>query len=82
MIQPVRIAWFTPLPPARSGIAAYSAELVPRLAPAHAIDCFSNETAGDFLWKARRDRVIQRQGTQAKPHAQTQPEGGGQQIRP
>jgi glycosyltransferase involved in cell wall biosynthesis len=55
MIQPVRIAWFSPLPPARSGIAAYSAELVPRLAPGHAIDCFSNETAGDFLWKARRD---------------------------
>jgi glycosyltransferase involved in cell wall biosynthesis len=50
-----RIAWFSPLPPARSGIAAYSAELVPRLAPAHAIDCFSNETAGDFLWKAHRD---------------------------
>jgi glycosyltransferase involved in cell wall biosynthesis len=49
-----RIAWFSPLPPVRSGIAAYSAELVPRLAPAHDIDCFSEVTARDFLWKARR----------------------------
>ena len=38
MIQPMRIAWFSPLPPARSGIAAYSADLVPRLAPVHAIE--------------------------------------------
>jgi glycosyltransferase involved in cell wall biosynthesis len=51
----MRIAWFSPLPPARSGIAAYSADLVPRLSARHVIDCFSNETAGDFLWKARRD---------------------------
>ena len=50
----MRIAWFSPLPPARSGIAAYSADLVPRLAPAHDIDCFSELTARDFLWKARR----------------------------
>ena len=51
----MRIAWFSPLPPARSGIAAYSAALVPRLAPAHAIDCFSEANACDFVWKARRD---------------------------
>lgn len=55
MIQPMRIAWFSPLPPARSGIAAYSADLVPRLAPAHAIDCFSEANARDFVWNARRD---------------------------
>jgi glycosyltransferase involved in cell wall biosynthesis len=54
MIQPMRIAWFSPLPPTRSGIATYSADLVGRLAPAHAIDCFTAETAGDFLWKAQR----------------------------
>jgi glycosyltransferase involved in cell wall biosynthesis len=52
----MRVAWFSPLPPTRSGIAAYSAELVPRLAATHSIDCFSNANAGDFLWKARRDR--------------------------
>jgi len=51
----VRLAWFSPLPPARSGIAASSADLVPRLAPAHAIDCFSAENVRDFLWMARRD---------------------------
>ena len=51
----MRLAWFSPLPPERSGIAAYSADLVPRLAAAHAIDCFSGTTARDFLWKARRD---------------------------
>jgi glycosyltransferase involved in cell wall biosynthesis len=51
----MRIAWFSPLPPARSGIAAYSADLVPRLALAHAIDCFSEANARDFVWKTRRD---------------------------
>ena len=51
----MRIAWFSPLPPDRSGIATYSADLVPRLAPAHAIDTFSWANARDFLWQARRD---------------------------
>ena len=51
----MRLAWFSPLPPARSGIATYSADLVPRLAAAHAIDCFSAENVRDFLWKARLD---------------------------
>jgi glycosyltransferase involved in cell wall biosynthesis len=51
----MRIAWFSPLPPARSGIATYSADLVPRLAPEHAIDCFSETTVRDFAWKARRE---------------------------
>ncbi len=55
MIHPMRIAWFSPLPPVRSGIAAYSAGLVPRLASAHAIDCFSEANARDFAWQARRD---------------------------
>ena len=50
----MRLAWFSPLPPARSGIATCSADLVPRLAPAHAIDCFSEANAYDFVWMARR----------------------------
>lgn len=41
----MRIAWFSPLPPDRSGIAAYSAELLPRLAP-HAIEAFVDDGAG------------------------------------
>ena len=34
----MRLAWFTPLPPLRSGISAYSAELLPWLSSSHAID--------------------------------------------
>jgi glycosyltransferase involved in cell wall biosynthesis len=41
----MRIAWFSPLPPSRSGIAAYSAELLPHLAP-HAIEAFVDDSAG------------------------------------
>ena len=37
----MRIAWFSPVPPDPSGIAAYSAELVPLLAPSFgAIDLY------------------------------------------
>jgi glycosyltransferase involved in cell wall biosynthesis len=50
----MRIAWFSPLPPERSGIATYTADLVPLLAHAHAIDCWSSANARDFLWTARR----------------------------
>ena len=59
-----RLAWFTPLPPVRSGIAAYSAELLPRLADRHEIDVFVDERdapgashghrvhpAHHFVWK-------------------------------
>ncbi len=60
-----RLAWFTPLPPSRSGIAAYSAELVPALARTHAFDIFIDPAAqkptvdlgvpvwpsSDFLWR-------------------------------
>ena len=41
----MRIAWFSPLPPDRSGIAAYSAELLPRLA-AHEIEAFVDDSGG------------------------------------
>lgn len=52
---PVRIAWFSPLPPDRSGIAAYTAELVPLLAPrVGAIDLF-HARRHDFVWHHRRD---------------------------
>lgn len=36
----MRLAWFTPLPPTRSGIADYSLELLPLLAGDHEIDVF------------------------------------------
>ncbi len=63
-----RIAWFTPLPPVRSGIARYNRELLPSLAHVHQIDLFvdgrpedvSAPDAGmrvfsayDFAWRER-----------------------------
>lgn len=52
----MRIAWFSPLPPSRSGIAAYSAELLPLLAGrGHLIEKFTESNARDFVWKQRRD---------------------------
>jgi glycosyltransferase involved in cell wall biosynthesis len=51
----MRVAWFSPVPPARSGIAAYSAELLPRLASSHRIDIVDEAHAHDFLWRARRE---------------------------
>ena len=41
----MRIAWFSPLPPNRSGIAAYCAELLPLLS-AHEIEAFVDDSAG------------------------------------
>ena len=61
-----RLAWFTPLPPERSGISAYSAELLPALAGRFAIDVYADlpsafRPAGvavfdayDFVWKHQR----------------------------
>ena len=63
-----RVAWFTPLPPVRSGIARYSAELLPHLGHHFAIDVFVDTTewqaplgvagvfsAHDFVWKHGAD---------------------------
>ncbi len=48
------IAWFSPLPPTRSGIAAYSAELLPLLREDFRIDTFPETAAHDFVWRHRR----------------------------
>src|SRR5882672_10919803 len=50
----MRLAWFSPCPPERSGIAAYSAELLPLLSIGHAIDRVPELGAHDFVWKHRR----------------------------
>lgn len=39
----MRIAWFTPLPPTRSGISAYSADLLPCLADRHDIEAYVDD---------------------------------------
>jgi glycosyltransferase involved in cell wall biosynthesis len=62
MSPPLRLAWFSPLPPVRSGVAAYSAEVLPHLRRDHAVDCFIDEAARvdnacdahDFVWRHRR----------------------------
>src|SRR5512133_1138900 len=41
----MRLAWFSPMPPVASGIAACSAELVDELAAHHAVDVYVHETA-------------------------------------
>ncbi|MCX6538670.1 MAG: glycosyltransferase family 4 protein [Acidobacteria bacterium] len=42
----MRVAWFSPLPPDRSGIAAYCAELLPQLASRHEIEAFVDDGDG------------------------------------
>jgi glycosyltransferase involved in cell wall biosynthesis len=51
----MRVAWFSPLPPVRSGIAAYSAELLPRLESRHTVERVAEADAHEFVWRARRD---------------------------
>lgn len=51
----MRIAWFSPFPPVRTGIADCSAELVAALrARGHAIDPYPAESAHDFPWIHRQ----------------------------
>jgi glycosyltransferase involved in cell wall biosynthesis len=45
----VRLAWFTPLPPVRSGISDYSAEILRFVAPAHEVSVFV-ATAAEVAW--------------------------------
>ena len=61
-----KLAWFTPLPPERSGISAYSVELLPALAGRFAIDVYTESpsafrpaglevfNAHNFIWKHQR----------------------------
>ena len=51
-----RLAWFSPLPPSTSGIAAYSAEILPLLrARPHEIDTYTDSNAHEFVWRHRRN---------------------------
>ena len=58
------LAWFTPLPPVRSGIAQYSSEMLAQVGRTHVIDVFTSDAgqarpdgvrgvfgAQDFVWK-------------------------------
>jgi glycosyltransferase involved in cell wall biosynthesis len=65
----MRLAWFSPLPPIRSGIADYSADVLRAIAPSHAVDVFVQsqaelawgresglqvQPAHDFVWRQHR----------------------------
>ncbi|HEX4932013.1 MAG TPA: hypothetical protein VFV33_02465, partial [Gemmatimonadaceae bacterium] len=64
----MRLAWFSPLPPVRSGIADYSAELLPLLGRDHDVTAFVGSeaelawarpgvavrVAHDFVWTRRQ----------------------------
>src|SRR5471032_1482292 len=66
MKRPMRIAWFSPLPPAPTGIAAYSGSVLPMLdASGLQIDRFVDRASGtpldgrvfdahDFVWRHRQ----------------------------
>jgi glycosyltransferase involved in cell wall biosynthesis len=50
----MRLAWFSPLPPVRTGIAGRSAELVEALRRhGHEIDLYPEAAAHDFVWRQR-----------------------------
>ena len=63
-----RVAWFSPLPPVRSGISAYSADLLPLLRGRAEVDPFDEAHAHDFVWKHRTrpyDLVVYQLGNSA-----------------
>jgi glycosyltransferase involved in cell wall biosynthesis len=49
-----RVAWFSPLPPVRSGVADANAELLPLLEADFAIDRYDEPRAHDFVWRHQR----------------------------
>ncbi|HEX9367917.1 MAG TPA: glycosyltransferase family 4 protein [Vicinamibacterales bacterium] len=50
----MRLAWFSPFPPVRTGIAACSADLVEALAArGHEVDRYPEAAAHDFVWRRR-----------------------------
>jgi glycosyltransferase involved in cell wall biosynthesis len=51
----VRLAWFSPLPPVKTGVAAVSAEVVAALrARGYTIDTYPETAAHDFPWRHRQ----------------------------
>ena len=56
MTKPLRLAWFSPLPPVKTGIAGRSAELVDALrGRGYHIDTYPEQRAHDFPWRHRLD---------------------------
>ena len=52
----MRLGWFSPLPPVKTGIAAYSADLAEALQRrGHEVDLYPSERAHDFPWRHRQN---------------------------
>jgi glycosyltransferase involved in cell wall biosynthesis len=50
----MRVAWFSPLPPAATGVARYSADVLPMLEAAGLdLDRYEEINAHDFVWRRR-----------------------------
>lgn len=49
-----RLAWFSPVPPTRSGISAYTTDLLPHLGREYDVEVFDAACAHEFAWRARR----------------------------
>jgi glycosyltransferase involved in cell wall biosynthesis len=60
----MRLAWFSPLPPVQSGIAAYSVERIPGLLPHHDVDVFVDapvpDSTGQLAAAAGRGWIVPR----------------------
>jgi glycosyltransferase involved in cell wall biosynthesis len=85
----MRLAWFSPLPPAHSGIAAYSAERIPGLLPHHDIDVFVDapnpDTTGQLAEAEARGWLVPRgpRGTvPARPAREAPPHEGRPRVWP
>jgi glycosyltransferase involved in cell wall biosynthesis len=52
LLMAMRLAWFTPFSPVRSGISAYNAELLPLIAGSHEVDVFVEDAVWTH-WAAR-----------------------------
>jgi glycosyltransferase involved in cell wall biosynthesis len=59
----VRLAWFSPLPPVHSGIAAYSLDVLRGLLPAHQVELFVD----DAVWHAAGGHLHAGVGTGIAP---------------
>ena len=52
----MRLAWFSPFPPVKTGVAAVSAPLVATLrSRGHVVDPYPEHAAHDFVWRRRQD---------------------------
>jgi glycosyltransferase involved in cell wall biosynthesis len=67
----MRLAWFSPLPPVHSGIAAYSLDVLEGLRPHHEVDLFVDDgvwrVAGGHLHAGRGPRTIPLDGPLGLP---------------